>query len=87
MKWIKATPIDEVYKLVAEKHFAGIDEKAVKYEMGYDKETWAYDGKFDKAAFERGGKVWYRTGSDIPPSKYEDIVDMSFIEAAHVKYK
>jgi NitT/TauT family transport system substrate-binding protein len=87
MKWIKATPIDEVYKLVAEKHFSGVDEKAVKYEMGYDKETWAYDGKFDKASFDRGGKVWYRTGSDIPPSKFEDIVDMSFIDAAHAKFK
>ena len=40
-----------------------------------------------EASFERGGKVWYRKGSDIPESKYEDIVDMSFLDAAQAKYK
>ena len=37
MKWVKATPIDEVYELVGEKHFAGVDPVAVKAEMGFDK--------------------------------------------------
>ena len=87
MRWVKATPIDDVYKLVADKHFAGIDPVAVKAEMGFDKATWAYDGRIDKASFERGGKVWYRKGSDIPPSDYAAIVDMSFLEAAQAKYK
>ena len=87
MKWVKATPIDEVYSLVGEKHFAGIDPVAVKAEMGFDKQTWTYDGRIDAASFERGGKVWYRKGSDIPPSKYEELVDMSFLDAAQAKYK
>jgi NitT/TauT family transport system substrate-binding protein len=87
MKWVKATPIDEVYKLVGEKHFAGVDPVAVKAELGFDKETWTYDGRIDKASFERGGKVWYRKGSDIPESKYEDLVDMSFLDAAQAKFK
>lgn len=87
MKWVKATPIDEVYALIGEKVYSGVDPVAVKAEMGFDKITWDYNGSFDKAAFERGGKVWYRAGSDIPASKYEDIVDMSFIEAARAKYK
>lgn len=87
MQWIKATPIDEVHALVAAKYFAGVDPAAVKAEMGFDKETWAYDGRIDKASFERGGKVWYRAGSDIPESKYEDLVDMSFLDAAKAKYK
>jgi NitT/TauT family transport system substrate-binding protein len=87
MKWVKATPIDEVYKLVGEKYFAGVDPVAVKAEMGFDKETWAYDGRLDKASFERGGRVWYRKGSDIPESKYEDLVDMSFLDAAQAKFK
>ena len=34
-----------------------------------------------------GGKVWYRKGSDIPESKFEDLVDMSFLEAAQAKFK
>jgi NitT/TauT family transport system substrate-binding protein len=87
MKWVKATPIDEVYKLVGEKYFAGIDPVAVKAELGFDKATWAYDGRIDKASFERGGKVWYRKGSDIPESRYEDLVDMSFLDAAQAKFK
>ena len=87
MKWIKATPIDEVYALVAGKHFQGVDPAAVKAEMGFDKATWAYDGRIDKASFERGGKVWYRPGSDIPESKYEDLIDMSFLDAALAKLK
>jgi len=87
MKWVKATPIDEVYSLVGEKHFAGVDAAAVKAEMEFDKKTWTYDGRIDKASFERGGKVWYRKGSDIPESKYEDLVDMSFLDAAQAKYK
>jgi NitT/TauT family transport system substrate-binding protein len=87
MKWVKVTPIDEVYALVGEKHFAGVDPIAVKAEMGFDKATWAYDGRIDKASFERGGKVWYRKGSDIPESRYEDLVDMRFLDAAQAKFK
>lgn len=87
MKWVKATPIDEIYQLIGEKHYAGVDPVAVKAELGFDKATWAYTGVIDKASFERGGKVWYRKGADIPPSKFEDIVDMSFLEAALAKHK
>jgi NitT/TauT family transport system substrate-binding protein len=87
MKWVKAAPIDEVYALVGEKHYSGVDPVAVKAEMGFDKATWEYDGRIDKASFERGGKVWYRKGSDIPESKYEDLVDMSFLDAAQAKFR
>jgi len=87
MKWIKATPIDEVYALVAEKYFAGVDPVAVKTELGFDKRTWTYDGRIDKAMWERGGRVWYRKGTDIPETKYEDIIDMSFLETALAKSK
>jgi len=86
MKFVKATPIDEVYSLVVDKYFAGVDPVAVKAEMEFDKNTWAYDGRIDKASWERGGKVWYRKGSDIPESSYEDLVDMSFLEAALSKF-
>ncbi len=87
MKWVKATPIDDVYKLVGEKHYSGVDPDAVKAEMSFDKNTWVYDGRIDQASFERGGKVWYRAGSDIPPSDYNALVDMSFLDAAQAKYK
>jgi NitT/TauT family transport system substrate-binding protein len=86
-KWVKEQPVEEVYKLVGEKMYSGVNPVAVKAELEFDKNTWAYDGRIDKAAFERGGKVWYRKGTDIPESKYEDLVDMSFLDAAQAKYK
>jgi NitT/TauT family transport system substrate-binding protein len=87
MSWVKATPPDDVYALVAEKYFSGINPAAVKAELGFDRSTWAYDGRIDKASFDRGAKPWYRKGTDIPETKYEDIVDMSFLDAARAKYK
>jgi NitT/TauT family transport system substrate-binding protein len=85
MKYVKSAPVDEVRKLVADKYFAGIDQKALDAELFFDKVTGKLDGRIDKDAWDRGGKVWYRAGSDIPPSKYEDLVDMSFLELAHKK--
>lgn len=87
MRWVKATPLDEVYALLGDKYFSGIDPVAVKRELGFDKATWAYDGRIDKLAYERGAKPWYRKGTDIPETKYEDIVDMSFLTAAQAKYR
>jgi NitT/TauT family transport system substrate-binding protein len=87
MKWLKATPLPDVQALVAPKYYAGYDSDAVTAELGFDASTWAYDGTIDKASFERGAKPWYRKGTEIPVTKYEDIVDMSFLEAAKAKYK
>ena len=87
MSWVKATPSDDVYAPVADKYFSGINPVAVKAELGFDKSTWAYDGRIDKASFDRGAKPWYRKGTDIPETKYQDIVDMSFLDAAQAKYK
>jgi NitT/TauT family transport system substrate-binding protein len=87
MKWVKTTPLDEVYKLVGDKYFSGIDPAAAKAELGFDKDTWAYTGRIEKVDFERGAKPWYRKGTDIPETKYEDIVDLSFLSAAEAKFK
>jgi len=87
MQWIKATPIDEVYEVVARKYFDGQNPVAVKAELGFDKNSWAYDGRIGKEDFERGGKVWYRQGTEIPQSSYDDLVDMSFLDAAQAKYR
>ena len=87
MKWAKATPLDEVYALVAEKYFSGVNPVAVRAELGFDTSTWAYDGRIDQGSFDRGAKPWYRAGTDIPPTRYQDIVDMSFLDAAQAKYR
>jgi len=78
MKWMKATPLPEVQALVAPKHFSGYDSDAVTAELGFDTSTWTYDGTIDRASLERGAKPWYRKGTEIPVTKYEDIVDISF---------
>lgn len=87
MKWVKASPLAEVQALVAPKYFAGVDPDAVTAELGFDVSTWSYDGTIDKASFERGAKPWYRKGTDIPETKYEDVVDLSFLDAAKAKFK
>ena len=86
MLWVKKTPIDEIHALVAEKYFPGQDPTAMKAEIGFDKQTWDYTGRIDKASFERGGKVWNRAGTDIPETRFEDAVDMSFLDAAQARY-
>lgn len=87
MAFVKATPLADVQALVTPKYFSGIDPDAVSAELGFDKSTWAYDGVIDKSSFERGAKPWYRKGTDIPETKYEDVVDMGFLQAARAKYK
>jgi NitT/TauT family transport system substrate-binding protein len=87
MRWVKETPIDTVYDLIGKKHFDGVDAKAVKAELGFDKATWAYTGRITRDDFERGAKVWYRPGTDIAPAKFEDIVNMSFLDVAEAKFK
>jgi NitT/TauT family transport system substrate-binding protein len=86
MLWTRTAPIDEVYALVGKKYYDGY-EKATKVELAFDRDTWAFNGRIEKADFERGGKVWYRAGTDIPPTTFEDIVDMSFLDAAQAKFK
>ncbi|MDA9444479.1 hypothetical protein XH98_36465 [Bradyrhizobium sp. CCBAU 51745] len=87
MAYVKATPLAEVQALVTPKYFSGIDPDAVSAELGFDTSTWAYDGHIDKVSFERGAKPWYRKGTDIPETRYEDVVNMSFLATAQAKTK
>lgn len=87
MRWTKATPLEQLYDFIGAKEFAGIDKAAVNADLGFDQASWAYDGRIDKASFERAGRVWFRKGTDIQPVTYEEMVDMSFVEAAHARQK
>jgi NitT/TauT family transport system substrate-binding protein len=40
----------------------------------------------DPAAFERGGRMWFREVSGIKPVKLADAFDGSFLTKAHAKY-
>lgn len=83
MAWIKVTPVEEIYGLVGQKYFATFDAAGARTELTFDRETWpAYDGRLRRGDFDRGGKVWYRPGTEILATRYEDAVDMRFVEAA-----
>jgi NitT/TauT family transport system substrate-binding protein len=86
MRWMKASSTDDIYALVGEKYYGTNDPAAIKVELGFDKDSWAYTGTVTKEDFDRAGKVWYRNGTGIPPTKYEDVVDMSFLQKAQKKY-
>ncbi|WP_439495321.1 ABC transporter substrate-binding protein [Bosea sp. (in: a-proteobacteria)] len=85
MKWIKETSEDEIYETVGRRYFGSADPTSTRAELTFDRDTSAYDGRISKADFERGAKIWYRTGSQIKPVPYEQVVDMRFLEAARGK--
>ena len=86
MKWVKATPIDEVYALVGEKHFAASTRSPSRRRWGSTRRPGiTTDGSTRLVRARRQGLV--RKGSDIPESKYEDLVDMDFLDAAQAKFR
>ncbi|MBN8944758.1 MAG: ABC transporter substrate-binding protein [Rhizobiales bacterium] len=86
MAYVKATPVAEVLALLDKRYFAGFDPEATKAELSFDPAAWpAYSGVITREDFARGAPVWYRQGTDIPPTRFEDVVDMRFAEAAQKK--
>lgn len=85
MQWIKSAPESEIYDVVGRKYFGSADAQSTKAELTFDRDTSTYDGMIRKEDFERGGKIWYREGSQIGPIPYETIVDMRFLAAAQKK--
>jgi len=89
MTWLKQSALipalaDEAFNLVANKYFSGVDPVAARAELFFDVKTWpAFDGFLRPDEFARGTALWFRPGTDIKPLKYEDVVDMRFVEAAH----
>lgn len=83
MAWMRSVPAEEVYRLVGQKYYSGIDAESAKAEIAFDPQTWpAYNGLVSREDFARGADVWHRPGTDIPPTRYEDVIDMRFVEAA-----
>ena len=81
------TEIDATGRIVATT-FDLLDRPTSRSVGGNLESQWGYDRtRLGALDFERGGKVWYRAGSDIPKSEYATLVDMSFLDAAQAKYK
>jgi NitT/TauT family transport system substrate-binding protein len=86
MQWLKQAPTLEVYTKVGEKYWSDLDEEAAKREIDYFKATWNFPCGISEEEFARGGKVWYRDGTDLKETAYQDAVAPAFLEAARKKY-
>ncbi|MGI9332738.1 MAG: ABC transporter substrate-binding protein [Gammaproteobacteria bacterium] len=81
MRWLESASVDEVYAAIAE-DLPRFTAEQVKKEIVYYKNIWRYDGGFTQADFDTGAKVWFRAKTKIAALSYEDVADMSFLEAA-----
>jgi NitT/TauT family transport system substrate-binding protein len=86
MQWLKATPTSEIYARIGEKYMSELDPAASQREIDWYKAAWNYTGEISEADFERGGKVWYRDGTDIKDTTYKEAVAPQFLAAARKKY-
>jgi NitT/TauT family transport system substrate-binding protein len=86
MQWLKSHSIDEAFALVGPKYMGDYNPEAAKREFEYFKGAWNFAGGIDKAAYERGGRVFFREGTEIQPIPYEQVVDMRFVENARKKF-
>ena len=81
MQWLQGASVDEIYAVVGEL-MPRFSEDQAKREIAYYKNIWQYDGDFPKADFETGAKVWFRARTKMEAIAYDDVVDLSFLEAA-----
>lgn len=87
MSWMKIAPIDDIVGVVGKKYFDGADPAALRADLSFDRDTWAFDGRINKEDFARGGPIWFRPETEIKPASYESIVDMRYVEAGLKKIK
>lgn len=87
MAWMKTAPIDEIVALVGKKYFDGADPAALRTDLTFDRDTWAFNGRIAREDFERGGPIWFRPETEIKPASYDDMVDMRFVDAGLKKIK
>ena len=81
MRWLEAASVDEIYEAIDDEMPRFSAEQAKK-EIAYYKNIWRYDGSFSQGDFDTGSKVWFREKTKMAALGYEDVVDMSFLEAA-----
>jgi NitT/TauT family transport system substrate-binding protein len=87
MAWMKTAPADDLVALVGKKYFDGLNPVAMKADLTFDRETWAFNGRISREDFARGAPIWYRPETEIKPANYDDVVDMRYVEAGLKKIK
>lgn len=85
MKWLKESPVDEVYAKVGAKYLGELDPDAVKRNIAWYKGIWNFSGEIPKEAYERAAPVWYRDGTDLSEVPYARAVDSRFVDDARRK--
>jgi NitT/TauT family transport system substrate-binding protein len=85
-QWIKTHTPEQIYACI-EKYVGDTTPEANLLEIQVVKDITDYDGTIDQAAFERGGKAWYRDLTGINPVPLADVFDARFVEQAHAKYR
>ena len=84
-QWIKTHTAEEIYGVI-EPYVGGTSREANLIEIQSVKEVTDFNGIVDPAAFERGGKCWYRELTGIKPVPLADVFDASFMLKAQAKY-
>jgi len=85
-QWIKTHTPEQIYGCI-EKYVGDTTRDANLLEIQVVKDITDYDGTIDQAAFERGGKAWYRDLTGIQPVPLADVFDARFIQQAQAKYR
>lgn len=86
LQYIKSTPVADLYALLSEKYFEGVDKQSAQQELAYYQSLFNYDGSVDAAEYENGAPIWFNDMTEIKPIAFSDAFDLRFIEAAIAKY-
>lgn len=85
VQWIKAHSAEQILGAI-EPYVGSTSRESNLLEIQAVKDVTDYSGMIDPAAFERGGKMWFREITGIKPVKLEDAFDPTFLRAAQAKY-
>ena len=85
LQWIKVNTPEKIHDVI-EPFVGSTSRESNLLEIAAVKEVTDYQGLVDPAAYDRGGKMWFREITGIKPVRVDDAFDGSFIKKAHAKY-
>ncbi len=84
-QWIKRHTAEQILDSI-EKYVGDTTREANLIEIEAVRQVTDFNGIIDAAAFERGGKAWYRELTGIKAVPLADVFDDRFLRAAQAKY-
>src|SRR5262245_1843008 len=85
-QWIRHARDGEIVDLLHKPYMDAFPREVVLESVRYYRSIFDWDFVVDEADYARGEKVWIPTALDRPIA-YTRVVDMSFVRAAHAKFK